>query len=104
MKNSDFKYALTSNSYKFNKLVKFFIRSNKSLYTNHLQQRTIKFNECVIQNILQTKQNEKKNSPRDQKKNRKKIILKCCSKGITAIIIINKTFEIVKKVFLKILN
>ena len=52
MKNSDFKYALTSNSYKFNKLVKFFIRSNKSLYTNHLQQRTIKFNECVIQNIL----------------------------------------------------
>ena len=47
---------------------------------------------------------KKKNSPRDQKKNRKKIILKCCSKGITAIIIINKTFEIVKKVFLKILN
>ena len=72
MKNSDFKYALTSNSYKFNKFVKFLIRSNKSLLTNHLQQRTIKFNECVIQNILQTKQNEKKQSTRPKKRTKKR--------------------------------
>ena len=73
MKNSDFKYALTSNSYKFNKLVKFFIRSNKSLYTNHLQQRTIKFNECVIQNLTKYRLNRmKKKTVHETKKRTKK--------------------------------